>query len=724
MATIILSSVGSMFGPLGRIAGTLAGSAIDNALFKPDDIEGARLTELAVSGSSYGTPIARHYGTMRAPGTIVWSTDLQEHRDTQSNGKGKPKTATYSYSVSFAVVLSSRPIERVGRIWADGNLLRGAGGDLKSGGSLRVHTGHADQMCDPLMEAELGSACPAFRGCAYVVFEDLDLTDFGNRIPALNFEVVASDAARMLDDLLEGTAIGTADRTAFPQLAGFAYEGGSLRDLAQLVDRIHPLAPQAQVDGVTLGPVPASDAQAIRLGPPAAWDDGDFGQQGGYVRSRSEGRTAGMAAIRYYDPARDYQPGLQHTDNAPLHARTFQFPGAFSASDARLLAQRANRRAATGQERLSWRCAELDPEIAPGTLVTIPGFAGIFMVAGWEWRERGVELDLVRHRIGSEEVAVADPGSGWTPPDRLPSPTSLRVFETPWDGFGNAKARSVYAAAGAATGRWSGCALYAERERALTPLGLAARDRAVMGALSEPLKASSAMRFEPEASLQLHLIDHDAALASCSLAELAQGSNRLLVGSEVLQFQNAEPLGEGGWLLTGLLRGRGGTEIHALAGHATGAAATLLDTRLLALGENALAMATESFAAIGLGDEEPALAEVENAGASLRPPSPVHAHMTVAADGSLDCSWVRRARGQWNWPDEVDLPLVEEMEVYEVGFGAIDAPHRLWAAPSPSFHLESVTSDALLSSHGPGPFWVRQVGSFGKSDALLLGQLG
>jgi hypothetical protein len=45
---------------------------------------------------------------------------------------------------------------------------------------------------------------PAYRGVAYVVFEDLDLTEFGNRVPQFSFEVVRAAqgaAARAQTDL-------------------------------------------------------------------------------------------------------------------------------------------------------------------------------------------------------------------------------------------------------------------------------------------------------------------------------------------------------------------------------------------------------------------------------------------------------------------------------------------------------------------------------------------
>ncbi len=715
MATIVLSSLGSMLGPLGQVVGTLAGNAIDNMLFAPEPREGARLKELAVTGSSYGTPIARQYGKMRVPGTIVWSTDLKEHRNKQSNGKDAPKTVTYSYTVSFAVALSSGPIDTIGRIWADGNLLRGNAGDLKSAGSLRVYNGHGHQPRDPLIEAALGSQCPAFRGCAYAVFEDLDLTDFGNRIPALTFEVLAGDASLLVETMLEDSEVSADETTRFAQLGGFSHEAGSLRDVAQLVDRLHPVAPVVGSDGMRLGAASLSPAATITLPAAAAWDEGDFGKQGGVTSARNSARSRVFASLRYYDPAREYQPGLQHAENSEGSTTTFQFPGVLSASDALGLAREANGRAATNRDRLLWRCAELDPQIQPGSLVIAPGKPGLWQVAGWEWRERGVELDLMRHRSAFGQSGEADAGSGWVPPDRAASTTELRVFETPWDGSGSSTQRQIFAAASAATGRWSGAALYADRDGGLIALGESAPERAVPGTLTENLGPSSSIRFESAASLCVHLLDEDAELSPSTLSGLAQGDNRLLVGSEVIQFLSAEPTGGGTWELKGLLRGRGGTEIEAALGHPAGTAVTLLDERLVSLGSNALAQAESRFAALGLWDTEPATAILENANASLRPPAPVHCRVVHSSDGALSFTWRRRARGQWLWLDEVAQPLVEESEQYRVGYGPFSAPLATWLAAIPAFDLNAGEVGTLRSEHGDKTFWVQQLGSFAQS---------
>ncbi len=89
----------------------------------------------------------------------------------------------YSYSVSFAVALGEGPGVRVVRAWANGEAF-----DL-SGTTHRLYDGSEGQSPDPLIEMIEGDA-PAYRGTAYIVFEDLPLDGFGNRLPQLSFEIV------------------------------------------------------------------------------------------------------------------------------------------------------------------------------------------------------------------------------------------------------------------------------------------------------------------------------------------------------------------------------------------------------------------------------------------------------------------------------------------------------------------------------------------------------
>ncbi|MEO0358131.1 MAG: glycoside hydrolase/phage tail family protein, partial [Pseudomonadota bacterium] len=72
-----------------------------------------------------------------------------------------------------------------GRVWADGQEIS------TDTLNMRVYTGSRTQLPDPKIEAVQGGGnAPAFRGTAYVVFEDLALESFGNRIPQFSFEVM------------------------------------------------------------------------------------------------------------------------------------------------------------------------------------------------------------------------------------------------------------------------------------------------------------------------------------------------------------------------------------------------------------------------------------------------------------------------------------------------------------------------------------------------------
>jgi len=77
MATLVLSAVGSIGGPIGIAVGSIIGKEIDNALFGSSR-QGPRLKELTATTSSYGQPIQRNFGRMRVAGTIIWATDLIE----------------------------------------------------------------------------------------------------------------------------------------------------------------------------------------------------------------------------------------------------------------------------------------------------------------------------------------------------------------------------------------------------------------------------------------------------------------------------------------------------------------------------------------------------------------------------------------------------------------------------------------------------------------------
>jgi hypothetical protein len=660
---------------------------------------------------------------LRAAGSVIWATDLVESSEA-SGGKGQPSVTSYSYSVSLAVAAASRPIERLGRIWADGNLLRGAAGDLKVGGELRVYLGHGDQAPDPLILADRGGACPAFRGLAYCVFEGLQLADFGNRIPALTFEVVADDGevslAEVLAPLDEPLELGR----PLPGLAGFSDEGGALAASLGVIDQLYPISLDAggcALSITTGGQAPVEPA----LLPAPAVDPADesFGGGAGKTGHRQAGATDAPAAVRYYDPARDYQASLQR---APGRARpgrdaTIEFAGVLDAGTAQTLLGAAAGRANWARETLSWRMSEIDPAVGPGKVVRVPEHPGLWQIDSWEWRDSGVEFELRRLPPTTAPVAVGDAGEALAKPDLLATPTQLVAFELPWDGQGGGGTRQAFAAVSSASSGWRGAALYVDQAGGLVPLGPSGSRRSLIGALASALPASPAMLFEPCASLEVELVASDLQLADAMLEDLAQGANRAVVGEEVIQFAQATHVGGGRWQLQGLLRGRGGTESFAQAGHPTGTPFALLDGAPVALDPNVLGREGEAtIAAIGLADAEPVVSALIGARATTRPLAPVHPGRGLAADGTVTLSWARRARGAWAWPDLVETPLNEQSERYLVGVGDVDNPSVRWELTEPRLDLGPSTYADLAAAHPGAAVWVRQLGDHAASPALRL----
>src|SRR5690606_15407414 len=62
---------------------------------------------------------------------------------------------------------------------------------------FRLYLGGEDQLPDPDIEAYLGIGnVNAYRGTAYIVFANFDLTDYGDRIPQFRFEVVGTSSVQ------------------------------------------------------------------------------------------------------------------------------------------------------------------------------------------------------------------------------------------------------------------------------------------------------------------------------------------------------------------------------------------------------------------------------------------------------------------------------------------------------------------------------------------------
>ncbi len=278
MATLVLGAVGSAIGgafggailgfsgaAIGGFIGSTIGSVVDNwivsSLAPAQRIEGARLDSLRITASTEGAVIPRLFGRMRIGGNIIWATDFREEINTTRQGGGKgsgPKVTTteYLYYASLAVALCEGEITGIGRVWADGKAM-----DM-TGVTWRWYPGNEAQSPDPFISARMGAArTPAYRGTAYVVFEELDLSPFGNRLPQISFEVFRPLAdADTAEGLVKAVtmipasgefsyATAPVKKTAGSGRATVAENLNAISDTADIVvalDRLQSLAPAVE----------------------------------------------------------------------------------------------------------------------------------------------------------------------------------------------------------------------------------------------------------------------------------------------------------------------------------------------------------------------------------------------------------------------------------------------------------------------------------------------
>lgn len=723
MATLILSTVGTLVGgPLGGAIGALIGQQIDSSLFTRK-VQGPRLKELSVQTSSYGSPLPLHFGTIRSSGSVIWATELVEHKEKSGGGKGRPSVTSYTYTASFAVALASRPIAGVGRIWADGNLLRGEAGDLKVGGQMRIHTGFGDQPADPLLaQAEGIAQNPAYRNLAYVVFEDLALADYGNRLPSLTFEIIADDGSVSIRDIV-GDILPEAkvDELAPVSFAGFTLDQGSVGDVLSTLSDVTPISCNIHDDTFAFSLAEDLPAGTLPLLPPpvAGGDSAEDARATGWSRRRDSLPSARQCALRYYDVARDYQPGLQRSigRSGPGDVNVIELPAAMTSSEAREHANRAAWRLTIAQDSLRYRISEIDPAFVPGAIVRNPVVDGSWRIDQWEWQADGVMLDLSLVQARTAGALESDPGRSNRAPDLLATPTIMTAFEIPWDGTGDGTSAACRVAASGASNGWTGASLYSRQaDGTMIPAGATGRQRAIVGAAVNVLPAASPLLLDRCNFVDVHLASSDFVLSDATWAQLMQGTNLAALGSELIQFARAIRLDTNTWRLSHLMRGRGGTEA-TISGHASGEAFALVDERLVQLDASLVPVAsTTDIVAIGLGDATPAVSAIANPGLTLRPLSPVHGSVLRKADGSIALSWVRRARGSWAWLDDVEVPLNEATESWEISFTSPGSAARTWRTSSATLELEPAIGLTLPA----GTFEVRQVGRQSRSLPLTV----
>ena len=239
MAMLVLGAAGAGMGSGFAMAGLGLGiSAAMGAFSAAGSLPnadayqvGPRLEDLKAQSSAHGAMIPLVYGITRVAGNVIWGADITAKSENVlvgttvieggKSGRTQPVYQTREFYVaSFAVSLANtlaleeegsaresfededeltfkrrQGISAMRRIWMNRNLVydfrannRGVNGrDL----NVEIYLGGEDQAPDELIESIEGiGLTPAYRDHAYLRFDTIDLSRYGNRLPNVEAEVI------------------------------------------------------------------------------------------------------------------------------------------------------------------------------------------------------------------------------------------------------------------------------------------------------------------------------------------------------------------------------------------------------------------------------------------------------------------------------------------------------------------------------------------------------
>lgn len=708
------SILGVSASAIGGFVGSSLGGLLDNMLF-PVKQEGPRLEDLSVTASTYGNPIPLLYGPEnRMAGNLIWSTGLIEtSKKTKQGGKGGPSVTTteYSYRASFAVALcqgarapgDGAGIETIRKVWANNKLIY----DIDAAepiipvalyGAMRVYPGDFTQAPDPTIEAYVGvGETPAYRGTAYVVFEDMQLADFGNRLPNLEFLVEAHSSitvSEVVYDVARRCGLDT-NLISTMNLGGGTVRGFGIGSESSGIGALQPLAlaydfDVAEVAGalrcsrrgsgpmglITLDQLGGHDGASERSGDIVSWE-----------RTRVTSLPR-QATVTFPDPDRDWQPNsqsAQRSSGSADNTLSSSVPLVLTATEGRALADRLLWEAWTGQQTATAQTDDRWLSIEPGRIYYVETPAGYEAIRitrvtrGWN----GV-IDLDMRRDRSEVYVPSSLGVPSTVPEnnlRLPGITEMILLDIPLllDADESQASGFYWGVVGSGAG-WRGADVLRSIDEAGAFLSVGSSGRELtVGQATTALPApspgfDSATGWDTTSVIVVELRRPDMVLESLSDAEVLAGGNAAYLGpfgntsGEIIQFAIADEVSPGIYELSRLRRGQRGSE-GSWASHAIGDEFVVLEPGALRrVDYGAADLNLERFyKAVSLLTLEADTDAVEftNTGRGLRPYAPVDLVAdAVSSGGDVTLSWTRRSR--IGWPEIDPPPLAEDAELYVV----------------------------------------------------------
>lgn len=748
-----MSSVGQIVGGVvGAVVGFFMGNPIMGAqigmtvggIVDPPDgpeIEGPRLQDKQIIVSTYGNAIPLIYGPEnRCSGNVIWSTGLLETSEEEESGGGKgggggATTTTYSYRMSFALALGAGVMVGVNRVWANSKLIYDATGitlpavDPVNGQvvtkamdthsvfeELHFWPGSAVQVPDPWIQS-YSATTPAYRNICYLVFKDMQLADFGNRLPNIEVEIAGSattNVAAVVHDIARRVGVhdisitGLNDELRGLVIARAIQASGALIPLAVAYN--FDLAEQAgQVRCVKRG---SGMKGVIPVGDMGAVEGADNSAEPARFKSVTALEMPKEVSLTHLDPALDYQINSQRAFKDIGNAEnkmSVELPLTLGVDQARRIADRTLWEAWTARRSVEFSVTDKWVRRSSGDVVGVVVDSQIipYKIVRISRGDNGVTTLEAQRDDPEVYTSTAFGADGNLPANvvKFPGVTRLVLMDMPIVRDGNDDAGFYWAVTGASTG-WRGADVRRSIDggssySSMNKVGV----RTIIGDVATALAVGPTDFWDRGNSLTVQLAYSGASLESMSEDLIIAGYNAAWLGpasgqgGEVIQFATATLVGPGQYTLSNLLRGRLGTEANTT--HGPNEVFVLLRTSTLGRSEFGPAdwYYSRLFKPVSFmtNEVDTASQAFTNNGVGKMPKSPVHVEGTRDGSNNLALSWVRRTRLQVPGLGLGPVPLGELSEAYSIDIYSGASVVRTISATTPAANYSAAeqTADGL-----------------------------
>lgn len=672
-----------------------------------------KLSDLRIQTSAYGAPIPRVYGTtVRVAGNIIDKSDLIPIKHNTLGGIGP---SHYTYYAHVAVLLSEGGLIQPGglkRIWANGRVIfdrdrdgatpgtanfRGVqdafgwtrlNNTMAHIGTLTLYPGTATQGVDPTLQAlHPGEDYPAYRHSCYAMLERFDLADWGNRVPNLEFEIepVITRLGDIVDDMASFAGVNVYTNRLTDTVRGFivASDGSVWSALEPLAATFafDLIETQARFEAVRRGRYMRT---IIAAGDMGAIDVKDQAKPTKEVDTADPNKLPDEVTVTYLDVQRDYQPNTQRAARGEGYSTNkinAEVAIVLTPDEAADVANRTLQEALARGKTLSFTLAEKYRWLRASDVVGVP-------IGGVIEPVRLLSMTRSPNGVIECEAVYEDPyiyrggltgsagnnfptGEILLPGDTIMQPMDAAILRDTDDDTG------FYMAFAGSEAGWHG-ATFSRAAGIGSPLtfeliGDVGPIPAIIGDCQTVLPNGPTDVWDELSTLT---VDFPGITPQSATEDdvLIRGKNLAWVGNpdghdgEYIHFREAvagSP--EGTYVLSGLLRGRYGTE-YAVAAHGSGERVVVVSEsdriERFNFGPADWNLA-RTYRGVSLPLEDGQTIEFTNTGEGKRPLSGVHLNGSRDTSNNLTVTWDRRTRFQTG-DVAAAVPLGEELETYEV----------------------------------------------------------